>query len=353
MNPADLIPTADAIPVPWGWFQVLLIATFTIHLLFMNAMVGGGIIALAGHIKGNPSSEPVRRDLSGRLTIIIALAVNFGVAPLLFLQALYGQFIYVSSQLMAVYWLSVIGILILAYYGAYLYKFKYDVLMDKRVPLLGVTVVLLLAIAFFFTNNMTLMLRPEAWIRYFENPQGTILNLSDPTLIPRYLHFMTASVAVGGLFIALVWTYRENRGTPGAREHIDQGMRWFTHATLLQIVIGFWFQMSLPREIMLLFMGKSPVHTGLFLVALALVVAVLLLGIHRKVRLTAGATLALVLLMVVMRDLVRAAYLSPYYTPSDLAVTGQYSPLAVFLAALVVCSGVIFWVVREAWRVAE
>ncbi len=40
------IPTADSIPVAWGWFQFLLLLTFPLHLLAMNAMVGGLAIGI-------------------------------------------------------------------------------------------------------------------------------------------------------------------------------------------------------------------------------------------------------------------------------------------------------------------
>ena len=46
MEYAYLVSSPDPIPVPWMWIQVLLIATFVIHLLFMNAMLGTGIIAV-------------------------------------------------------------------------------------------------------------------------------------------------------------------------------------------------------------------------------------------------------------------------------------------------------------------
>lgn len=46
MEFAVLIPSPDPIPVPWMWIQGLLMATFVIYLLFMNAMLGTGIIAL-------------------------------------------------------------------------------------------------------------------------------------------------------------------------------------------------------------------------------------------------------------------------------------------------------------------
>ena len=334
MNPVDLIPAADAIPVHWGWFKVLLILTFTVHILLMNAMLGGGIIALVSRFTDDEGTRDLQKDVSGKLTFLIAFAVNFGVAPLLFLQTLYGHFFYASSQLMAVPWLSAVGLLIVGYYSAYLYKFKFEGLADRRNGFLGAAVIILLIVAFIFVNNMTLMITPISWPRYFDNPQGTLLNLSDPTLLPRYLHFMTASVAIGGLYIALVWDVRDRRGVPNARPNIRRGLNWFLYATLFQLIFGFWFQMRLPAGILNLFMGGGALHTGVFLLSLGALVLALIFGIRGKVRSTTAAALALVLLMVVMRDLVRTAYLAPYFSLDDLTVTGQYSPLIVFLIAL-------------------
>ncbi|OQY57742.1 MAG: hypothetical protein B6245_15415 [Desulfobacteraceae bacterium 4572_88] len=216
MEPSILIPTPDPIPVPWGWFKFFLLSTFMAHILLMNVMVGTGIIVFFSHLRKDSQKhlEPLERDISKKLTFIIAFAVNFGVAPLLFLQVLYGHFVYVSSMLMGVYWLSIFVLLIIAYYSAYYYKLRFDALRTARIYLIGMAVLILLVIGFFFTNNMTLMLTPETWTRYFENPEGTLLNLSDSTLFPRFLHFMTASVAIGGLFIAITWSLKEKKRNP-------------------------------------------------------------------------------------------------------------------------------------------
>ena len=112
MNPAALIPTPDAIPVPWGWFYVLLMLTFLLHLLVMNAMLGGGIITLISMLKGGEQNTLLCKEFSYKWPYTIAFAVNLGVAPLLFVQVLYGQFIYSSSILMAVWWFSIFGVLI-------------------------------------------------------------------------------------------------------------------------------------------------------------------------------------------------------------------------------------------------
>lgn len=244
MEPSHLIPLPDPIPVPWGWVQFLLLLTFVLHLLFMNTMLGTGIIAFVHHVhhvRRPRSNFPLTADIAKNLPYTIAFTINMGVAPLLFLQVLYGHFMYVSSILMAAYWLSIIGLLVIAYYSAYLYDFKYDSLGLLRPFFIGLTVLIFLFIGFLFTNNITLMLNPEAWKAYFERPDGTLLNLSDPTLWPRYLHFITASVAIGGLSIAIIARFRPLKDMRAQEDRIALGMQWFSYATLAQIAIGLWF----------------------------------------------------------------------------------------------------------------
>ena len=99
MNPGTLIPAPDAIPVPWGWFYALLMLTFLLHILVMNAMLGGGIITLISTLRSGKQDNLVAREFSYKWPYTIAFAVNMGVAPLLFVQVLYGQFYYTSSIL--------------------------------------------------------------------------------------------------------------------------------------------------------------------------------------------------------------------------------------------------------------
>jgi hypothetical protein len=179
MNPSSLIPAPDVIPVHWGWLHFFFLLTFILHLLFMNAMLGTGIIALFKSFRNKEEDLSVAKEIGLKLPYTIAFTINMGVAPLLFIQVLYGNFIYTSSILMGWYWLLIIGILIIAYYSAYIYDFKFDALDSARSIFIAVSVILMLLIAFFFTNNITLMLTPETWTRYFSHAGGTILNLSD------------------------------------------------------------------------------------------------------------------------------------------------------------------------------
>jgi hypothetical protein len=348
MDPATLIPDALPIPVDWGWFYAFLLLTFIIHLLFMNIMLGSSIIALVHHLRGKAQSEPLTVDISQKLPFIIAFTVNFGVAPLLFLQILYGQFLYTSSVLMAVYWLSAAGLVLLAYLSAYIYDFRYISLGAMRTVFIALTTACLLAVAFIFTNNMTLMLSPETWTGYFDQPDGTMLNFGERSLIPRYLHFVVASVAVAGLFLAVLWSGKAGRGEPGGRRWVVHGMTWFAYATITQVAVGIWFLVALPQPVMLLFMGGSSLHTFVLLAGITLGVASIVTALRFMVKPTVALLVATIALMVYLRDLVRDAYLSPYFQVSERSVTGETFPLILFIITLILGLGVIAWMIRQA-----
>ena len=353
MNPNIIIPATSPIQVDWSIFTVLLIVTFIIHIWMMNVMLGTGIIALVRYFDKKPQSNNLSHTIASHLPFTIAFTINFGVAPLLFLQVLYGHLIYTSSILMAVYWLSVVGVLILAYYSAYIYDFKYDVLAQKRIFFISATVIGLLWIAFVFTNNMTLMLMPEKWNMYFNNSSGLCLNLSDKTLLPRYFHFITASIALGGLAIAMYRQIQKDNSASDDSSLISQwdddiqtGLGWFIGASLVQMIVGVWYFLSLPDNIRQLFMGHHTFGTTIFLLAIPLIILMLVSGVKNNVWMAVFLMVPVTVIMVLMRHLVRTAYLAPYFRVQDLPVTEQYSPFLFFIVALIAGIAIIAYLIR-------
>ena len=346
MDPASLIPTPDQIPVGWGWFQFLLTLTFYLHILAMNVMLGMVIIAFVQHFSIEGKSLPVTRQISKKLPYTIAIAVNFGIAPLLFVQVIYGHFIYVSSVLMGIFWLSIVALLIIAYYSAYVYSYRYKTMEAGRMVTSGLTMLSLLCIGFFLSNNMTMMLHPETWSRYFEHPDGFLLNLADPTLIPRYLHFVASAVAVGGLAIALFYTYQVSRGNEEGRQWVRYGCNWFSGATIINFALGFWFFGALPEGLI----DTSTLTGGLFAFFLILAVVTAVLSVISAMRFRPlSATyqaLATILFMVFMRDFLRVAYLKPWFSPSELTVQPAWSPFILFLLFFVAGLVLIGWMLK-------
>ncbi|PLX93424.1 MAG: hypothetical protein C0621_07490 [Desulfuromonas sp.] len=346
MNP--LIPTPDTIPVAWGWFEFLLLLTLPLHLICMNMLLGSAGISLYARLRGDESDRRLSYELARLLPFLVAFTVNFGVAPLLFNQVLYGQFLYVSSVLMASYWLAVVPLLIFAYYAIYLYDFRFRSLGGFAAPFLAMALLTLVGIAFIFTNNMSLALDPSHWQAYFGTADGSLLNWSEPTLIPRFLHFVVGGFAVGGLAVAFIGRFWGKRDALVGEKAIGYGMRLFFALTVIQLALGGWFVVSLPREIMMLFMGQSLLATILFSGGLLLSLVVLVTAWQRRVGLTTLLTILLVVVMSVLRDLARIAYHEPFFKAEQLEVIPQYSPMILFFVSLVLGLAIIVWMLRQA-----
>lgn len=346
MDPTTLIPTPDAIPVHWGWFHILLLVTFTLHILLMNIMLGTVFIAAVNHFTRDGAGSPPTKAVAEKLPFTIAFAVNFGVAPLLFAQVLYGHFIYASSILMGTFWLSIIGILIAAYYLAYIYKYKYLQLERGRALLTGSICIMLLFIAFLFSNNFTLMLHPESWTRYFDSPGGLLLNLADPTIWSRYLHFITSAIAVGGMSIALFFSYRKHTGDPEAAPWIGYGCKWFAYTTFINFGIGAWFLGSLPQGLVSLHTATGVFFLIFLICGIIAAVFAALLALKERVLPAFYSLLAAIVLMILVRDMLRTLYLQPWFSRSELTVQASYSPLLVFLLFFIGGLALIGWMLK-------
>jgi hypothetical protein len=335
------VPTADPMPLPGPlWLMMsLLLLTFLLHLLAMNLTVGGTAIALLCSLrrKSDPFAARLADDLLRVLPISLAFTITLGVAALLFVQVLYGNLLYASSILIGAFWIAVIPALIVAYYATYHSKSH-----PGRSGALWLSLALLLGIGFVYVNNFTLMMAPQRWLAmYRESPAGLHLNWSEPTLIPRYLHFMLGAFAIAGLivFAAGVWT----RSTEYGRWLLARGSQWFVMPTVLNYAVGMWFLLALPKPVLLdLFTGSvlSAALVGIsMLLPLAAIMHVVLAAKTDKTlvhaRLGIAATLLTLAVMVLIRQLVRNAYVAPFVHLSDLPVRSQWSVIFLFLALFV------------------
>ena len=347
MNPANLIPVADTLTAPHGWFQFFLMLTFPLHLLAMNAMLGAGLVAFISHLYPGRAYRELAHELAKALPFLVAFTVNLGVAPLLFVNVIYGHLLYSSTVLMGLYWLSVIPLLIIAYYLAYIYDFCFKKLGNLAMFLLLIVLLLLLGVGFIFSNNMTMMISPSVWVRWFTTPGGTLLNLADPTLLSRYLHMITGSLAVGGLLAALYASTMLKADHAVAEAGQRLGMQLFSWLTLVQLGVGSWFLLTLPRSIMQKFMGGDTVATVLMGLGLLLALATLVCGFRRMIRAALILTIPLIYVMSFMRDIVRGNYLAPYFNPAQVPVQVQWSPLVLFLVSLVLGLVLVAWMLMQ------
>jgi len=344
-----IIPGPDpaAAPAPIGLLTVLLVALLPLHLIPMNLALGGGFLAAWAAWRARRAAELEGRhyrallgSFTTALLVVTAATITFGIAPLLFLQVLYGPLFYTSSVLMAWFWLAVIALLMGGYYSYYAFAFhRRDASPHASLALAGA--LLLLAVGFLFSNNMTLMLRPERWAAmYAASAHGFHLNVADATHGPRFLHFVTASFAVTGLFVALLARRHRSDDTQQWMQRL--GARLFAGATHMQILVGLLFLSSLERPVRDLFLGGNVGDTAVLWCAVALALLATLI-VRRRPALAAALTVATIFGMSFVRHRVREAMVAPVFSVADLKVVPQYGPMTIFAIVLLAGIGTLVW----------
>jgi len=345
-----VIPDPDPIglPAPAWLLTFLLLLTFTLHILAMNFTLGGTVIAVVsdflGRRRGDERYRRLAQHLVSLLPITLAATITLGVAPLLFVQTLYGQFFYTSSILMAWPWMAVVPLVIVAYYGIYLYAWQGERLGDRRIWVGAGSALLLVIVAFLYVNNITLMLTPDRWHDiYASHSNGLFLNGEEDTLVPRLLHFLVAAPAVAGAALVGYALFIKNRSPEGYWTWAARyGAVWFLVFTLIQAAVGPLFLFRLPTAVRDPFVGDDTLRTVLLVAGIgAAVLGLMAMAAALHLRnpvppgLAAGLCLvASVSLMSVTRHLVRDEYLSPRFSTGDLAVDSQTVLIVLFFLAL-------------------
>jgi hypothetical protein len=205
MAPQTLIDQVSAagMPAPVWFVQFFKALGFTLHAVPMNLWYAGLLVALLLRVVGNEHARRFAARLLKQMPVIVAVGVNLGIVPLLFLQLAYYKVFYPATILMAWFWLAIIGLLIPAYYGVYIYawglrngpisasRFRNGTVW--RTAAGWIAALFFLCIGFLFANGLSLMDHvarwPELWTVHSESGAalGTALNVGDATLWPRWL----------------------------------------------------------------------------------------------------------------------------------------------------------------------
>jgi hypothetical protein len=352
---SDLIPALDPAPLPGPpWlFHVLWVVTFLVHLLFVNTVLGGSLLAaLAG------GRKPGRRETATLFVEVnswaISFAITFGIAPLLFMQVLFGRFFYTATVLVAWAWLGLLGILTVGYYLNYVAKYRLRAGKSAG-AVLAVEALCFLAVAVVQVMVNLLHLQPDRWEKVADQASAA---LSDPTFLPRLLHFVLAAVAMAGALAAWVAVRRAARGGDRA---VNDGMARFgvraaLVATVLQLADGFWLLLALPEDVLKGLMrggGATMAPFALGVLAGVLLIAVVAqindpLAQGTRVRRVLELLVGAVVLMVITRHQLRGIYLAPARVGEQVAVAPQWGVVALFLVVFVVGVGLTVWALVKA-----
>lgn len=234
------------LPLPEGVLVVLLVLSFLLHILFVNLMVGGSVLTLWAEIKGKtrPGYDTLAREIAATITVNKSLAVVMGVAPLLTINVLYTVFFYSANALTGTLWISIVPLVTAAFLLLYFHKYTWERYKDRKgfhISIAAAATVLLLFVPLIFLTNINLMLFPERWVEV----KGFFSAVTMANVLPRYLHFLCASVAVMGLFL---FGYMRRKGY--AFEEIFGNTSFTRHGVLRK-----WYGLALVASLTQLGLG--------------------------------------------------------------------------------------------------
>lgn len=261
--------------------KFLLVILFIAHILFVNLMLGGSLLSLTFEIIGLkfPRFDNLGKKIAATITVNKSLAVVLGVGPLLCINLAYTLHFYSANAITGYAWIMIIPLVIVAFLLAYLHKYTWDSWTGNQKTMHmfvgGLASFFFLTIPFIFLSNINLMLFPEFW----PNVDGFFSALQVGNVFPRYFHFLAASLALTGFFLA--WWFGRKKSP------IEKDLPDFTHAELRRLFYKIAFYLTAAQLVfgpLLLFTlpltGIS--MTLIMIVAGAVILALLILYILYK-----------------------------------------------------------------------
>jgi len=263
-NEAGLIlPAMDKVPQMAHPIlqKALMILTFILHVIPMNLLLGGlvfVIILKTMDVFGYGRKDMVSRlyrDIIKPLPTALSLTITIGVAPLLFIQALYGPLFYTTTILMAPFWLFILLVIIVNYYGLYLLSWTREkVLKPMRLPLLLLIFAGFIYASFMFSSNNSFMQAPQKFYQTYQSTcYGIYIYAGDINLWNRYLHVLFGSVFVTSVLMYIMAYFKGKSDLEYSDYIISFTKPIFLSSFLAQAVLGFH----------MLYIQKAPVYDAL------------------------------------------------------------------------------------------
>jgi hypothetical protein len=369
MDPRELIGPAGpyGYPAPFWFIELFKTLGFALHAVAMNLWFGGIIVAMLFAAFGSRHAKTASRRLASQMPIIIAVGVNLGIVPLLFMQLAYYRVFYPATILMAWPWFAVIALLTVAYYGMYAHAtgFREGGAGMTRVKMLGgwAAAILFIAIGFIFANAMSLMANVGAWQGIWErtNVAGAVLgiglNIGDPSMWARWLMMFGLALTTVAAYIAADSGWCAARESDEYRKAAPMialklatvGVVWFALA-------GSWYAFGTwPKPVYdVMFDGWHAVLTGLTAIAIGLPwLLIAAWAIRRKPLSRPGAFLigltqfGAIGLNAISRQIKQNLDIARHLDLATEPVHIEWSPLILFLVLFVATLAVVVWILMK------
>lgn len=367
MDPTQLIGPASplGLPAPFWFVELFKILGFSLHMVPMNLWYAGLVLVALLHLSGGKHAKRMVARLMKQMPIVVALGINLGIVPLLFTQVAYYRAFYPATILMAWPWFAVVPLLIVAYYGVYLYSYGLRDDGARMSPLKRaagwVSALLFVVLGFLFANAFSLMTNVGAWPSIWQStsvagaPLGIALNLADPTLWPRWLLMFGLALTTTATWVVVDAAFFAGGETPDYRAWAPGlALKVYTVGLLWYALAGLWYVFGAWPEVARQTMLGGPLALLTIATAGAPALPWLLVLVQKRGGVTRGLALAAGLaqfvalgLNAVSRQVVQNAELGRFLDVSAEPVNTQWSPLIVFLVLFVAGLATIAWMVTR------
>ncbi len=374
MVPYPLVDTAHtaALPAPHWFIQFFKVLGFTLHTVPMNLWYAGLLLALFLHLSRNQHGRRFAARLIAQMPVIIALGVNLGIVPLLFIQLAYFKFFYPATILMAWSWLAIVVLLIPAYYGVYAYAWGLrnndEGIKGWRQAAGWAAAVLFIVIGFIFANGLSLMDHVDRWEQIWSNNNvagaalGTGLNITDPTLWPRWLLMFGLALGTTAVWMLVDTTFFYRNASDEENYKLwawNFAKKLYTTGMIWAAVAGTWYVFGTWSAELRQSMFSGPMIVLTLLTAIAPGLPWIMIVTEKrcpaKRSLVTGIALAqlgVLAINAISRQVVQNINLKMAYDIFSQDVEVQWGPMIMFLAAFVLGLAIVVWMIAQLIKTA-
>jgi hypothetical protein len=359
--------TAVGLPAPVWFIELFKWLGFSLHAVPMNLWYAGIVVAMLLALFGGEHGRRFSARLMAQMPVIIAMGINLGIVPLLFIQVGFARIFYPATVLMAWSWLAVIAILLPAYYGVYVYAFG---LADAGRPMPRwkraagwLAAVLFISIGFIFANAMSLMENLPAWPMLWQTHSfhgaalGTAMNTHDLRLWPRWLLMFGLALTTTGVWAALDSAWFARRESDAYRQWAKQfSWKLYTLGAVWFAVAGSWYSFGTWPAATKHAMFQSPwvLLTAATAAAVGLPWLLLLVAWRRQGGVGRGwaslvglAQFGVLGINAASRQVVQHLEIRPYYNIVPQPTDVQWWPLVIFLVVFLLGLGLVAWMIQQ------
>jgi hypothetical protein len=350
----------ETVPAPFWFVQFFKVVGFVLHMIPMGIWFAGLPVAILCALSPCERSRFYARRMSKQLPVIMALGINFGIVPLLFLQTTYYKAFYTATILTAWFWIAVIPILLVGYYSLYIAAYSGE--RRGRMILFSIIAsVCLVCIGTLNTNGLTLMVSSNLWgdmidkTGYYGAVLGTANNFHNPVLWMRLATMFGLGLITAGVWAAFDSHFLMRSNAQNVPANYRQ---WTTTLALLMTFIGAGILTGTEYVV------KSDVYPALtvaypffgWVVLLACVVFLALLLAKTGSAWFVGIAALLQFLTLaafgVIRQIGQNSGAATFIDVSKLPEAVQWDTLIAFVVFFLLGVGVIVWMVVQCVKCA-